>query len=157
MSRLGQAVDDLDATIKDIRRSIFALGALDATADVQTEITRLVDRASGTLGFRPTLRLEGPVRTLVDTDLAPDLLAVLGEAFSNASRHAEAGTVEVVLEAGERIVLTISDDGRGVPDGVVESGLRNMRERAARRGGTLAIVSAPGTGTRLTWSVPAST
>ena len=157
VSRLEQAVDDLDATIKDIRRSIFALGALDATADVQTEITRLVDRASGTLGFRPTLRLEGPVRTLVDADLAPDLLAVLGEALSNASRHAEAGTVEVVLEAGERIVLTISDDGRGVPDGVVESGLRNMRERAARRGGTLAIVSAPGTGTRLTWSVPLST
>ena len=90
MSRLEQAVDDLDATIKDIRRSIFALGALDATADVQTEMTRLVDRASGTLGFRPTLRLEGPVRTLVDADLAPDLLAVLGEALSNASRHAEA-------------------------------------------------------------------
>ena len=157
VSRLEQAVDDLDATIKDIRRSIFALGALDATADVQTEITRLVDRASGTLGFRPTLRLEGPVRTLVDADLAPDLLAVLGEALSNASRHAEAGTVEVVLEAGERIVLTISDDGRGVPDGVVESGLRNMRERATRRGGTLAIVSAPGTGTRLTWSVPLRT
>ena len=157
VTRLEQAVDDLDATIKDIRRSIFALGALDATADVQTEITRLVDRASGTLGFRPTLRLEGPVRTLVDADLAPELLAVLGEALSNASRHAEAGTVEVVLEAGERIVLTISDDGQGMPDGVVESGLRNMRERAARRGGTLAIVSAPGTGTRLTWSVPAST
>jgi len=54
-------------------------------------------------------------------------------------------------------VLTISDDGRGVPDGEVESGLRNMRERAARPGGTLAIVGAPGTGTRLTRSVPLST
>ena len=62
-----------------------------------------------------------------------------------------------MLAAGERIVLTVSDDGRGMPDGVAESGLRNMRERAERLGGTLAIVSAPGTGTRLTWSVPAST
>ena len=62
----SQAVDDLDATIKDIRRSIFALGALGATADIQTEVTRLVDRAAGTLKFRPTLLFEGPVRTLVD-------------------------------------------------------------------------------------------
>ncbi|MET0526009.1 MAG: GAF domain-containing protein [Nocardioides sp.] len=157
VNRLEQAVDDLDATIKDIRRSIFALGALDASTDVQTEVTRLVDRAAGTLGFRPTLLLEGPVRTLVDGDLAPDLLAVLGEALSNASRHADARRVEVLLEAGDQIVLTISDDGRGVPDDAVESGLRNMRERAAQRGGTFSIVTAPGTGTRLTWSVPRRT
>ncbi len=155
VSRLGQAVDDLDATIKDIRRSIFALGALDATTDVQTEVTRLLDRASGTLGFRPTLRFEGPIRTLVDADLAPDLLAVLGEALSNASRHAQADTVEVLLSAGDPIVLSISDDGRGIPPGITESGLRNMRERAARRGGTLSVVTSPETGTRLTWSVPA--
>ena len=37
--------------------------------------------------FRPTLRFEGPVRSVVGADLAPDLLAVLGEALSNASRH----------------------------------------------------------------------
>ena len=50
---------------------------------------------------------------------------MLGEALSNASRHAEAGTVEVALEAGERIVLTVSDDGQGMPDG-------RGRERAAQ-------------------------
>ena len=46
--RIEQAVDDLDATIKDIRRSIFALGSAEAAADIQTEITRLVDRAAST-------------------------------------------------------------------------------------------------------------
>ena len=88
--RLDQAVDDLDATIKDIRRSIFALAATQGSHDIQVEVSRLVERAAGTLKFRPTLLFEGPVRTLVDGDLAPDLLAVLGEALSNASRHSGA-------------------------------------------------------------------
>ena len=95
-------------------------------------MTRLVDRAAGTLKFRPTLRFEGPVRTLVGDNLAPDLLAVLGEALSNASRHAEARTVEVVLTAGDDGRAPVADNGRGLDASVHESGLRNMRERAER-------------------------
>jgi signal transduction histidine kinase len=152
--RLDQAVDVLDATIKDIRRSIFALASSESADDIQAEVTRLVDRAAGTLKFRPVLTFEGPVRTLVAGDLAPDVLAVLGEALSNASRHAEAHRVEVVLTAGDSVVLTVADDGRGLPGAVHESGLRNMRERAERRGGSLVVESAPGAGTALTWSVP---
>ena len=64
-------MDDLDDTIKDIRRTIFALGSLDASADVQTEITRVVERAAATMKFRPALQFEGPVRSLISgTDRA---------------------------------------------------------------------------------------
>jgi signal transduction histidine kinase len=154
--RIEQAVDDIDDTIKDIRRSIFALGALDTSNDIQAEMTRLVDRAASTLKFRPSLRFEGPVRTLVDVNLAADLLAVVGEALSNAARHADASAVHVVLSAGDRVVVTITDDGRGLPDHVHESGLANMRERAQQRGGSLIVESAAGAGTRLTWAVPLS-
>jgi signal transduction histidine kinase len=156
VDRLDQAVDDLDATIRDIRRSIFALASTDASHDIQAEVTRLVDRAAGTLKFRPTLRFEGPVRTLVAGDLAPDVLAVLGEALSNASRHADARAVDVLLGAGDLVVLRVADDGRGLDAHVHESGLRNMRERAERRGGSLRVESAPGEGTTLTWTVPAA-
>jgi signal transduction histidine kinase len=152
--RLDQAVDDLDATIKDIRRSIFALAATQGTHDIQVEVSRLVERAAGTLKFRPTLLFEGPVRTLVDGDLAPDLLAVLGEALSNASRHSGAHAVDIVITAGEDVVLCVADDGRGLEGGIHESGLRNMRERARRRGGSLTLSSAPGEGTTVTWTVP---
>ena len=78
---------------------------------------------------------------------------MLGEALSNASRHAEASAVEV-LSAGDQIVVG-ERRRQGHPTGVLESGLSNMRERAARRGGTLSVVTSPETGTRLTWSVPA--
>lgn len=157
--RLDQAVDDLDDTIKDIRRSIFALGSVGASDDIQTEVTRLVDRAAATLKFRPTLRLEGPVRSLVGGELAPDLLAVLGEALSNASRHADASAVEVEVrvrqdDAASHIELVVTDNGRGLPDTVVESGLSNMRSRAERRGGRLQVTSEHEHGTRIEWSVP---
>ena len=125
-----------------------------APHDIQVEVSRLVERAAGTLKFRPTLLFEGPVRTLVDADLAPDLLAVLGEALSNASRHSGARAVDIVLTAGEEVVLSVADDGRGLEGRAHESGLRNMRERARRRGGSLTLTSAPGQGTTVTWSVP---
>ena len=58
-ARLERAVDDLDATIKDIRRAIFGLGALESSGDIQSEVTGLIDRAASTLKFRPSLRLRG--------------------------------------------------------------------------------------------------
>jgi len=153
-ARLTNAVDDLDETIKDIRRTIFALGSLGESEDIQAEVTRLVDRAASTLKFRPALQFEGPVRSLVSAEVAPDLLAVLGEALSNASRHAEATRVEVLLTAGDGINLTVIDDGRGMPEHVAEGGLGNMRERAHKHGGKLSVDSAPGQGTAITWIVP---
>lgn len=153
--RLDQAVDDIDATIKDIRRTIFALGAPEASADVQGEVSRLVDRAAATLKFRPELVFEGPVRTLISADVVPDLLAVLGEALSNAGRHAFASSGSVRLAVGDQIVLTVTDDGKGMPDDVVESGLANIRRRAEQRGGTFVVESKEGEGTVLRWAVPA--
>ena len=154
-ARLERAVDELDGTIKDIRRTIFALGAMDASTDVQTEIERIVDRAAATLKFQPTIRIEGPVRTLVGALIAPDLLAVLGEALSNASRHAEASAVDVLVSAGDEIVVRVTDDGKGMDEDVLESGLGNMRQRAHKHGGTFVVTSESGAGTTITWAVPA--
>ena len=101
-ARLEQAVDDLDDTIKDIRRTIFSLGALESSDDVQTEMSRMVERSGSAMKLRPTLRFEGPVRSLADAELTADLLAVLSEALTNASRHAQASAVERGAGGGGR-------------------------------------------------------
>ena len=119
-------------------------------------MTRLVDRAAATLKFRPTLTIEGPVRTLVPPQVAPDLLAVLGEALSNASRHADASSVDVRVAVGDDILVAVTDDGRGFADDVRESGLGNMRERALKHGGSLEVTSTAGQGTTVEWRVPAT-
>ena len=153
--RLRQAIAEIDDTIKDIRRTIFALGTLEGSTDLQTEVERLVDRAAATMKLRPRLRLEGPIRTTVPPAVATDLLAVVSEALTNVSRHAHASSVEVrVVVAHDALEVRVADDGLGMPADVLESGLRNLRERAAGHGGGLAVESAAGTGTILTWRVP---
>ncbi len=152
--RLDRAVDDLDMTIKDIRRTIFELGSMDEAADIQSEATRAVHRTASSLGFRPGVVFEGPVRTAVTPEVATHLLAVLGEALSNVVRHAEASTLNVTISAGDHITLLVVDNGRGFPEKAVESGLRNMRERAELLGGRCVVTSVREQGTTVHWSVP---
>lgn len=91
------------------------------------------------------------------------LIRVLSEALGNAERHSAAGVVVVRLERdGERVHLTVEDDGRGFdPDAVAgleraHFGLALMRERAAAAGGRLAVESRPGRGTRVKLALPAA-
>ncbi|WP_236652002.1 sensor histidine kinase [Streptacidiphilus neutrinimicus] len=159
--RVGRAVDDLDETVKIIRTSIFGLrshASAQESAGLRARLVETVSRFVPTLGFTPSLRLEGLLDTDVPADLADDVLAVLEEALSNASRHAEAKAVDVFARvtggAAPEVVLTVADNGVGLPEGGRRSGLVNLEERAAKHGGTLLLDTTPGGGTRLTWRAP---
>ena len=152
--RVASAVDDIDMTIKDIRRSIFALSVSTDSADIRATVLGVVERATKVLGFAPTLQFEGPVNSTVTSRTAPHLIAVLGEALTNVARHAEASSVWVLLSAGRDVVLTVGDDGCGIDPDAGQSGLRNMRERAEDLGGSCTVESGPGAGTVVCWSVP---
>jgi signal transduction histidine kinase len=155
VQRINTAVDDLDATIKDIRRSIFELRApVDAT--LRTELRDTCDAALDTLGFRPTLETSGPVESAVPDDIVPELIAVLREALSNVARHARARNVRVSVRiADHQVVLQVEDDGVGTDPGLARGGLVNMGERASDLGGDFEIgPRADGPGTLLLWRVP---
>ncbi len=82
---------------------------------------------------------------------------VAQEALTNILRHAQASRCVVALEPDRvGIKLTVSDDGRGMPEQLAEDtiGIEGMRERALLAGGTLTIESRPGEGTRVTLRVP---
>ena len=104
--------------------------------------------------LRPALRFDGPIRSVSDDDVIADLLAVLSEALTNVSRHAAATAVTVVVGVDEDVVLTVTDDGGGVPPGAVESGMANMRQRAQRHGGRLLVHQPAEGGTVVDWRVP---
>lgn len=75
------------------------------------------------------------------------------EALSNIVRHARASRAGVTVEIeGDRLVLTVADDGAGLPGECRRSGLRNLKERAERLGGSFSVESSPEAGTRLIWS-----
>lgn len=153
-ARLDKAVDDIDDTIRDLRRAVFELGAPEHSGDIQSQVTDVVNRAAESLKFRPALTFTGPVRLRSTPEVTQDVVAVLGEALSNTVRHAHASEVEVTLSAGADLVLRVRDDGVGVPADVVESGLANMRHRAELRGGRCLVESAQPKGTVVEWSVP---
>lgn len=60
----------------------------------------------------------------------------------------------MTVTAGDELVLVVTDNGVGIAPGGRRSGLRNLEQRAAELGGSLAIGPAEGGGTELTWRVP---
>ncbi|GDY28699.1 histidine kinase [Gandjariella thermophila] len=159
--RLQGFVNDLDQTIRDIRRSIFSLQEVPedlGQVSLRGQLLRTAQEAAGPLGFEPRLSFDGPLDTTVPETVRADLLATLREALSNAARHAHARTVRVEVSVdshGEQLNLRVRDDGRGVdPDAARGSGLVNMTERAARWGGSCTLRSVAGSGAELCWSVP---
>jgi signal transduction histidine kinase len=154
--RISSAVDDIDATIKDIRRSIFELSAPSTSNDLRAQLAEAISVVAPGLGFTPSLRTSGPVDSGVPDEVRPHLLAVVREALSNVSRHAGASSAQVHLHVGDEVLLMVSDDGGGFAPGVRESGLRNMRERAESLGGTMNVTGGLGDGTVLVWRVPAA-
>jgi signal transduction histidine kinase len=157
--RLASVVDDLDTTIRDIRGTIFELGHGEDDSDLRADLRAAVAEAETTLGFRPHLDLSGPLDVAVPDDVRPHLVAVLVESLSNAARHGQADSVEIRVAirgsaSSGSVVMTVQDDGKGFAVTERESGLRNMRDRAASVGGTCTVESTPGQGTVVHWEAP---
>ena len=99
---------------------------------------------------------------VVDADPAvtSELVAALGEMLHNVDKHAQASTVQVALVGrGPLLELRVSDDGVGFEqtrssarEAAGHFGLRGLRERAERQGGSATITSEPQKGTTVTWT-----
>jgi signal transduction histidine kinase len=154
--RLARVVEDVDATIRQIRTSIFQLrGPLGPeTSTTRKQLLAIAAESAGSIGFEPQIHFSGPVDSVVDDDVLEDLVAVLREALANVARHAEASRadVSVTVDAGE-ITLEVSDDGRGI-DSERRSGLANLQARAETHGGTLRLIAPRDEGTCLIWTIP---
>jgi signal transduction histidine kinase len=157
-TRLEQAVDDIDTTVKEIRSTIFALQAGGApTVGIRSRVLQVIEELGSFLPRPPRVRFDGPIDSVATPEVGDHLIPVVREALTNVAKHAAATDIEVELSADQQgLRLRVTDDGRGIsgsPDG--GSGLRNLRERAAALGGELAIGSGrDGRGTTLVWRVP---
>ncbi|MFH8629668.1 GAF domain-containing protein [Streptomyces lydicus] len=102
--RLGRAVDELDATIQDIRTAIIALqqGPSQVPPGLRTRVLREAGAGAAALGARPAVRFAGPVDARVDDATGRELLSALREALATD----RPGRAEVVVDA------TAALDGR---------------------------------------------
>jgi two-component system, NarL family, sensor histidine kinase UhpB len=82
---------------------------------------------------------------------------VAQEALTNVARYAGAGRVSVELAPtlpGDAVLLSITDDGRGIGSSPEGAGIRGMRERALLVGATLTVRPHEEGGTDLRLFVP---
>ena len=148
--RLDEAVDDLDAAIKDIRHTIFELHRPTPFRELREEIVELVRVCAKTLGFSPSLTIDGSLDGLA-ADFEADLIAVVREGLTNVARHAQAASASVRVTSGDTIQVEVADDGVGVAPSAVQSGLANLRKRAESHGGSLTVRTRTPRGTALMW------
>lgn len=94
---------------------------------------------------------------LSNAEAATQLFRIAQESVNNAVKHAEAANIRMSLtRSNGETTLSVGDDGCGMPEHVGEStgmGLRIMRYRADRAGGTLSVKSNAGSGTEVICTV----
>ena len=153
--RIGEAIEKLDETIRQLRKAIFDIELTISKEGLHPKVLDLVHELRPVLGILPQCSFTGPVDTSVSDSLTEEVLAVLREALTNVGKHARASQVVITIAAGEELRLVVADDGVGLRDANAAGlGLKNLRQRAERLGGDVELGTSREGGTRLTWHVP---
>ena len=151
-------ITELDAAIADLRATIASMHD-PGPMGVEDRLRAVVAAMQPiTVGLQP-LEVAGDPGE-VPAAVAGDLVAVLREGVTNATRHAEATRITPRLEVGDgSVALVVSDDGIGLDgDRATPSGhglgMGNLVARAQRHGGECVLEDAPEGGARLRWWAP---
>ena len=122
-----------------------------------------LERRSGEVenlfGIKCRFTCDQPV-LISDQDVATHLYRIAQEAVNNALKHGRATRIDISLKkTGEGILMSIADDGVGLPENLGSSGgkglgLRIMKYRAKMIRGTLRVERGPERGTIVTCTAP---
>jgi two-component system, NarL family, sensor histidine kinase UhpB len=165
-----------DAAIGDTARLISDEAARLYDA-MHSLIPRLAPLSLDALGLSATLenlvrdwqRRHAAVTIDLEHKLPPDLgssvalavYRVVQEGLINALRHAQASRISIVVDGTEeRILVSLADDGIGLPPDWLRPGhfgLRGLTDRVAQLGGKFEVGNAQPRGTRLVAEIPLRT
>ena len=146
--QLEKVSDSLYHTQTGLRAALWSM----------TEESEGPQNLSGLVKYAAGREFRGEERH-VPRALTGEILMGLQEAVGNALRHGGATDVKVVFSfRREGLVISVRDNGCGFDPASVEGsghlGLRSMRERAERHGGTLKTTSEIGAGTIIVVRLP---
>ena len=150
---LTQASTEARAALNDLRLSTTE----------KNDLAKAFQRSAEALGVSAAMRfvlsVEGTPRDLHPI-VREEIYRIGNEAICNALRHSGAETLEVALIYSHRLVLRISDDGKGMAPDIANSGrpghfgLLGMQERACRIHAKLNITSRINVGTVVELIIP---
>jgi two-component system nitrate/nitrite sensor histidine kinase NarX len=152
---LKEIEDAIRNDLNQIRQILFELdgGTPHREPPLATFVSDLVERWH----LSARVSIEGEVERIPDVTLET-ANAIVAEALANAAKHSGAPEVSVRIIAGlDELRIEVEDRGSGVvppTDDEMHFGLRLLRGRAERIGGTIEIDSKPGSGTRVVAVLP---
>jgi signal transduction histidine kinase len=146
---------DLDMALAELRQLAHGIYPASLSNDgLARALQEAVDRSA----IEASVTCDGVGRYRPEIEGAVYFTCV--EALQNAAKHAGEGaraTVRLAQRNGS-LEFSVSDDGAGFDPAVAgrSAGLQNMTDRIGALGGTVAVDSAPGAGTRVVGAVPLS-
>lgn len=138
--------------LEQMRESVHLLAGRSEALSLKEEIGEIIAQTID--GTDVKIRFD-----IADLNLAGDrrrfICNSLKECLSNGMRHGGAGAFYVELaEEGGKVVLTVSDNGGGLPEDFKEGyGLKGIREKAAAFGGGIVYESESGDGCEITITI----
>ncbi len=160
---LREISDQLRRDADEVRRAVFALRPLDIESlGFLPALEKFVNEFGQVNNIEARLDVRGDA-THLSPKMETALFRLTQEALNNVRKHARAKHTWVDLEfTTGRVAIQVRDDGRGFEiERVLKDarargsvGLRQMRERVERAGGTFTLEAAPGQGTRLQMALP---
>lgn len=157
-SAILQAMALTRKNLEEARRSVVDLRATPLEGRSLREALELLAASARLRGkLEITSHFTGASQPL-PARLETGLYRIAQEALENVLRHAQASrtTLDLVVTP-ERVDLQIADNGQGFdPDHILPGhfGLLGLSERVHLLGGSLAVQSAPGSGTKIKVQVP---
>jgi signal transduction histidine kinase len=160
-SRLADTRELARGTLEQIRGLSFLLrpAMLDDFGLIPT-LRTFGKRFAARADLEVRLEVAGLEDERLGSEVETVLYRAIQEALTNIARHAHARAVTITLERdpAHQLTVTVQDDGCGFDPGARGNehgiGLLGVRERLALIGGSLAVDSSPGGGTRLRITVP---
>lgn len=146
-------LDQADAVLAEGRHQILALRLPVVYGDNLSQALAAIGQSLQDNFNLPFRMVVGGEQAYIKADRGEEIYAIAREALYNAFQHAQAGHIELELVYGcEFFLVYVRDDGKGMAQ--PPRGLAGMRERAARLGGTLELLSLPQRGTEVILKVP---
>jgi signal transduction histidine kinase len=151
MNQVKNLLCEAMSVIRSLSRGLYPV-ALE-TGGLSSALQHLAEYAQMTSGVECTQRVTAST-IIVDKAIALNLYRIAQEAVCNSLRHSQAQRIEIKLsEAGEQYMLSIEDNGIGLPDQSKNKsstlGLRSMRCRADLIGAAIEVRETPGCGTSI--------
>ncbi|WP_230202807.1 sensor histidine kinase [Parafrankia discariae] len=148
---LRRAADGLEVAVTELRE--LARGIHPAVLTEAGLLPAL--RALAARSAFPVRVVDGPALPPLPDQVAATAYFVVAEAVTNAAKHARASQIHVhVRTSGNRLLVTVADDGVGGADTRAGTGLLGLRDRTAVLDGSLVVRSLPGAGTSVHAELP---